>query len=50
MHFKVSSAICFSLDQSKILSSGSGLCDGEENIAGKVDIAEFQHFLVMFFS
>ena len=25
MHFKISSAICFSLDQSKILSSGNGL-------------------------
>ena len=25
MHFEVSSAICFSLDQSKILSSGNGL-------------------------
>ena len=25
MHFKMSSAICFSLDQSKILSSGNGV-------------------------
>ena len=25
MHFKLSSAICFNLDQSKILSSGNGL-------------------------
>ena len=25
MHFKVSSAICFSLDQSKVLPSGNGL-------------------------
>ena len=25
MHFKMSSAVCFNLDQSKILSSGSGL-------------------------
>ena len=25
MHFKMSSAICFNLDQSKILSSGNGL-------------------------
>ena len=25
MHFKMSSAICFKLDQSKILSSGNGL-------------------------
>ena len=25
MHFKTSSAICFNLDQSKILSSGNGL-------------------------
>ena len=25
MHFKMSSAICFSLDQSEILSSGNGL-------------------------
>ena len=25
MHFKMSSAICFSLDRSKILSSGNGL-------------------------
>ena len=26
MHFKMSSAICFNLDLSKILSSGNGLC------------------------
>ena len=25
MHFEISSAICFNLDQSKILSSGNGL-------------------------
>ena len=25
MHFKMSSVICFNLDQSKILSSGNGL-------------------------
>ena len=25
MHFKMSSAICFNLDQSKIVSSGNGL-------------------------
>ena len=25
MHFKMSSAICFNLDQSKMLSSGNGL-------------------------
>ena len=25
MHFKISSAICFSLDQHKILSSGKGV-------------------------
>ena len=28
MHFKMSSAICFNLDQSKILSSGNGLTLG----------------------
>ena len=27
MHFKMSSAICFNLDQSKILSSGNGFTD-----------------------
>ena len=27
MHFKMSSAICLNLDQSKILSSGGGLID-----------------------
>ena len=27
MHFKLSSAICFNLDQSKISSSGNGLIE-----------------------
>ena len=31
MHFKMSSAICFNLDQSKILSSGNGLRTGVVN-------------------
>ena len=30
MHFKMSSAICYNLDQSKILSSGNGLKKTEE--------------------
>ena len=30
MHFKMSSAICFNLDQSKILSSGNGLDEPEK--------------------
>ena len=33
MHIKVSSAICFNLDQSKILLSGNGLIpSGQENL------------------
>ena len=31
MHFKMSSAICFNLDQSKILSSGYGLFTIQQN-------------------
>ena len=30
MHFKMSSAICFNLDHSKIFSSGNGLIHGRE--------------------
>ena len=35
MHFKMSSAICFNLGQSKILSFGKGLRFASE---GKVDV------------
>ena len=35
MHFKISSAICFNLDQSKILSSGNGLTETDNS--GKQD-------------
>ena len=30
MHFKMSSEICFNLDQPKILSSGNGLTDDDD--------------------
>ena len=43
MHFKMSSAICFNLDQSKILSSGNRLNEPEKeaggNHAGRVENA-----------
>ena len=39
MHFKMSSAICFHLDQSKILSSGNGLKD---------TICEYEYFVQIF--
>ena len=53
MHFKMSSAICFNLDQSKILPSGNGLnvakmtillFDRAENTVGKAENAGYQHF------
>ena len=34
MHFKMSSTICFRLDQSQILSSGNGLKE-KKKVAGK---------------
>ena len=37
MHFKMSSAICFNLDQSKILSSGSGLICCHQNAHNSLD-------------
>ena len=49
------SAICFNLDQPKILSSGNGLKDAKmmisvinriENIITKAGIAGYQHFLL----
>ena len=54
----MSSAICFKLDQSKILSSGNGLKTKKqkkrkrkkngwvENIVGKGENAGYQHFLL----
>ena len=50
MHFKVSSAICFNLDQSKILSSGNGLMARRrafENMARKVENASNQRDMEM---
>ena len=61
MHFKMSSAICFNLDQSKILLSGNGviipLTNSHiffmtlskklyKNIVGKEDDAGNHHFLL----
>ena len=50
MHFKMLSAICFDLDQSKILSSGYGLKTvndkGFENSVGKGENAGSQHFVL----
>ena len=60
MHFKISSAICFNLDQSKILSSGNGdkvlttlfqvlstlTKKAFENIVKKEENSGSQHFLV----
>ena len=49
MHFKMLSAICFNLDQSKILSSGNGLKSQRkkslEDILGKGENAGNKHFL-----
>ena len=36
MHFKMSSAVCFNLDQSRILSSGDGL---KEKGGGALEIS-----------
>ena len=36
----MSSAICFNLDQFKILSSGNGLYESRENIVGRRDNAD----------
>ena len=60
LHFKMSSAICFNLDQSKISSSGNGFAlyhiipnfndlekkNTSENIVGKGENAGHQHFLL----
>ena len=51
MHFKISSAICFSFDQSKILLSGNGLSPHQKNeftnhVKSKQKIA--QHILTKF--
>ena len=35
MHFEMSSAICFNLDQSKLLSSGNGLTNVWEDVFGQ---------------
>ena len=47
---KMSSAICFNLDQSKILSSGNGLTvwrkKAFENIVGEGEYVDNQHFLL----
>ena len=49
MYFQMLSAICFNLDQSKILSSGNDLkSQGKkpfDNIVGKGENAGNQHFL-----
>ena len=48
MHFKMSFAICFSLDQSKVLLSGNGLnfCLKEKKIiTGNRENTGYQHFL-----
>ena len=51
MYFKMSSAICFNFDQFKILLSGNGLKDPEEecfgNIMGKGENAGYLHFLLL---
>ena len=41
MHFKLSSAICFNLDQSKILWSGNGLTLAEVKILASVKFKGF---------
>ena len=45
MHFKVSSTICFNLDQSKMLSSGNGLKAFRDD---KLNVAKMTIFLTMF--
>ena len=47
MHFKMSSAICFNLDQFKILSSGNGLNKKVENNLEKEKNAGYQNFLLV---
>ena len=51
MHFKMSSAMWFNLDQSEIVSSGNGLkmisvFDRIENIAVTEENAGYQHFFL----
>ena len=58
MHFKMLSAICFNLDQSKILSSVNGLTPSQmtnfrlcliemvENTVKKGEIAHYKQFLL----
>ena len=49
MHFKMSSAICFNLDQFKILSSGNGLnniCRNKEKGSSTLDVS-FIHYSCM---
>ena len=41
MHFRLSSAICFNLDQSKILWSGNGLTLAEVKILASVKFKGF---------
>ena len=43
-HFKMSSAICFNFDQSKILLSGNGV----KNIVEKGENAHIHHFATIF--
>ena len=43
MYFKMSSAICFNLDQSKILSSGNGLKNVSSDIASTWCIVLVRH-------
>ena len=63
MQFKILSAICFNLDQSKILSSGNGLTSTTqsevlvtlrdrafENIVGKGENAGNQDFFIFFYN
>ena len=47
MHFKMSSAICFNLDQFKILSSGNGLNKMVEKNLEKEKNAGYQNFLLV---
>ena len=41
MHFKMSSAICFNLDQSKILSSGNGLNSHSQMFTFRTNIIRY---------
>ena len=50
MHFKMSSAICFDLDQSKILSSDNGLMRHSKTILEKEENDGNQNFLLPGFS